>query len=311
MILNDEIRKRIDNIIADRVHGASWLAKEAVQTLGLLAEKSKATGVEGFLRDLKDVGRELIKARPSMASIANSVGHVVYATVERAHRKDIDLNSLKSFAACKVVEAVDYQVRAIASIAETASELIKRKATVMTYSYSSTVLKTLERCKDREIKVIVTESRPLYEGRRTAEELSGFGIPVTLVVDAAVGHHMSEVEIALVGADTVTSDGSVVNKIGTKMVALAAKAEEVPFYAACETQKFEARAEFGRKIVVEEGSPMEVFDLEGFPNIEVRNFYFDTTPPDLVTGIVTEEGIFKPSQIANYSKRFRKYLTWR
>jgi methylthioribose-1-phosphate isomerase len=162
------------------------------------------------------------------------------------------------------------------------------------------------------VHVWVDETRPRNQGLLTAWELAGHGVPHTLVTDNAGGHLMQrgQVDLVLVGADRVTRRGDVCNKIGTYLKALAARANDVPFYACVPTPTIDWGIEDAmREIPIEERAEDEVrivrgLDAEGrFAEVviapratPVANPAFDVTPADLVTGIITEMGIARASE---------------
>jgi methylthioribose-1-phosphate isomerase len=152
----------------------------------------------------------------------------------------------------------------------------------------------------KRVSVIATETRPRLQGAKlTVYELLRDGIPVTLVVDGAVGYVMRRgmIQAAIVGADRITAD-SVANKIGTYQVALAAQANNVPFYVAAPTSTFDLKE---RIIKIEERDPKEVTHIGGkrIPprGVAVFNPAFDITPVKLVTGFITEKGVLKPEEL--------------
>jgi translation initiation factor eIF-2B subunit delta len=140
---------------------------------------------------------------------------------------------------------------------------------------------------------VCTESRPLYEGRKVAEALIEAGIHTTLVTDASVSHVVSQVDLVMVGADSVSSDG-LVNKMGTCGVALAARAHGVPFYALCGSEKL--LPEGSPYFEVQARDPEEVWP--GSPQaVEVLNYYFEVTPLEYLSGLVTEKGLITPGEL--------------
>lgn len=150
-------------------------------------------------------------------------------------------------------------------------------------------------------RVFATETRPLLQGARlTAWELSQEGIPVTLVVDGAVGYLMAKglVEAVVVGADRITSRGDVANKIGTYTLAVLAKRHGIPFFVAAPLSTFDLSLEEGNSIPIEERDPSEVLafrDQRTAPErVEALNPAFDVTPAELISAIVTEKGILWP-----------------
>ena len=150
----------------------------------------------------------------------------------------------------------------------------------------------------KRIQVIATETRPVLQGARlTVWELLKDGVPVTLITDNMVGYVMSKglVDKVIVGADRVLLSGHVINKIGTYTIAVLAKYHNVPFYVAAPTSTIDPRSELN-DVVIEERDPDEVRRVLGkllitVEDVPVLNPAFDITPPDLITGIITEQGI--------------------
>lgn len=150
----------------------------------------------------------------------------------------------------------------------------------------------------KNISVIAGETRPFLQGARlTAWELQRDNIPITLITDNMAGFLMKRGEIdgVIVGADRVTANGDVVNKIGTYILAVLAKQHGLPFYVACPISTLDPATATGNEVQIEERSPAEV---TGFGNsqwapagIKVRNPAFDITPAGLVSALITEKGI--------------------
>jgi translation initiation factor eIF-2B subunit delta len=194
--------------------------------------------------------------------------------------------------------AVSDTIEAISSAPE-GMALSARKVvphgTVMTYSYSSTVIELLTRLKPK--RVIISEARPTGEGLRVARELVRAGISMTLITEAQMGLFVNETDAVMVGADTVLPEGDFINKIGTKLLALAAKDADVPFYSATETLKVAAPSE-PIPFAPEEGKASEVCADNW---LEVRNVYYEVTPAYLVTSYITEHGVLDPAEVQTYS----------
>jgi len=149
----------------------------------------------------------------------------------------------------------------------------------------------------KRFEVFVTETRPRFQGHITAAELKRVGIPVTLILDDAVRYFMQEVDKVIVGADAITANGALVNKIGTSMVALAAHETKVKVYAAAETYKFSPETMIGELVKIEERDSNEIIsqnELERIGSIKVRNPSCDVTPPEFLDLIITEWGIIPP-----------------
>ena len=174
----------------------------------------------------------------------------------------------------------------------------------MTHSYSSTVVEVLKQAftKHKNIEVITTRSGTGGTGERVAQELGLYGIPVTFIDDAAVGLYISTVNKVMVGADRICADGKVVNGIGTYQLALVAERVSIPFYVVCETLKFDPRVRSG-EVDLEEKETWEVVKPGKLPpKVRVKNPYFDITPLELVTGIVTENGLLTSEEVISYIK---------
>jgi translation initiation factor 2B subunit (eIF-2B alpha/beta/delta family) len=202
----------VDRIANDEVHGASWLAKEAVEAISEAVELGK---------DPVELGRELVQARPAMGAIAGALGRVLVSgrtpeqVIEEAHA---------------LVEARERASKAIAVLL-----VPYLKGVVLTHSASSTVREALEHTPPD--RVVCTTSEPVGEGRGLADDLRSAGLTVELVDDSDAEHAVGTVNLVLVGADTVYRDGSLVNKIGTSGIAKAAKKAGVPVVVACEVIK--------------------------------------------------------------------------
>ena len=157
----------------------------------------------------------------------------------------------------------------------------------------------------KAIHVLADETRPVLQGARlTAWELQRDGIPVEVIADNMAGSLMArgEIKAAIVGADRIARNGDVANKIGTFTVAVLCKHHAIPFYVAAPWTTIDRSIATGADIPIEERNPAEVREHGGrelMPKgVGVRNPAFDVTPAELITAIITERGVFKPSDIA-------------
>ncbi len=170
----------------------------------------------------------------------------------------------------------------------------------MTHSYSSTVVAVLKEAftKHRDIEVITTRSGPGRTGEKTARELGLCGIPLTFIDDTAMGLYLATVNKVMVGADRVCADGKVINGIGTYQLALASEKADIPFYVLCDTFKFDPRLK-GEEVDLEEKEPSELVKPAKLPpEVKIKNPYFDITPLELVTAVVTENGLLAPKNLS-------------
>jgi methylthioribose-1-phosphate isomerase len=157
----------------------------------------------------------------------------------------------------------------------------------------------------KKIRVLADETRPVLQGARlTAWELMQDGIPVTLITDNMAGTLMKQglIHLCIVGADRIAANGDVANKIGTYSVAVLAKAHGIPFYVAAPHSTIDLATPSGELIPIEQRNAREVTSLFGSnvapAGVDVLNPAFDVTPAALITAIITERGVFKPSELA-------------
>ncbi len=289
----------IESIRTDSVHGADWLSNAAISVIATASLKEPATSVDDLHEKLWRYAIELAGSRPSMAPLVNKLG-VLFSRLDGID----DLREYRARATeiCGLV--VDESTRSKTRLVEHLKTVVDGVETVFTYSNSATVVQAIRELDIR--KIIVTESRPQNEGLSLAEELSAEGRDVLLGVDAAVHMYINAADVVLVGADSVQQDGGVINKVGTRMLAHAAKENGVPFYVLCDTMKFNVLNYLGQPIELEEKTPDEV--AEPRENLRVRNIYFEVTPPELITAVITEEGLMEPLDIRRKMEELRKVV---
>ncbi|MBS7642105.1 ribose 1,5-bisphosphate isomerase [Candidatus Bathyarchaeota archaeon] len=291
----EEIAKAIEEM---RIRGATPIARAAAEALIIEAEESRASTPDEFIKEMDGAARRLLSTRPTAVSLPNAVRFIMFRVLS-AYRRGAGLEDLRKIsieAGREFLRRVDEAKKVIAKIG---SKRIVDGDIILTHCNSSAVIAILTEAKrqGKDIKVIATETRPKFQGRLTAMQLAEAGIPVTLIVDSAARFFMKKVDKVFVGADAVASNGAVVNKIGTSMIALAAKEARVRVFVAAETYKFSPETIIGELIKIEERSPDEVVSkefLERYPLVSVRNPSFDVTPPDYIDLIITEKGIIPP-----------------
>lgn len=151
----------------------------------------------------------------------------------------------------------------------------------------------------KNVHVYLDETRPRFQGLSlSAFEMKSFNVPYTVIVDGASGFVMKrkKVDLCVVGCDRVCANGDTANKIGTYNLAIAAKAHNIPFYVACPISSIDLNCESGDSIEIEERNAKEITEsfgqLIGPEGANVFNPAFDITPSELITGFITEKGIF-------------------
>ena len=272
-------------LLNDRSCGAAELARRALQMITEYACDTHAANGAELIERVEKMGERLAGLRTNMAPIRNLIERW------RATLKGAPLDNLESTRAYAVGMASELRqksLKAAGDIARHARRAIGANRMVLTHSISSTVVEVMRAMKEDGVTAVVTEARPLLEGLRMAELLTREGIPTTLITDAQMGLYAGKVDCVLVGADSVLADGTLINKAGTYLMALAAREAGLPFYVACETFKLDARGL--EDLELEEGDPAEL-GAQGVAGLTVRNLYFEPTPPRLITGWITELGV--------------------
>jgi translation initiation factor 2B subunit (eIF-2B alpha/beta/delta family) len=277
----DDLTQRIARIRDDREHGSRWLVRQTMMLLRDLASEDAFSPDERLSRT-RQAGHELARARPAMAALAGAVGRILAASDDAA--------GLAS-AAEQLLHEYD---QAIARITDFARPLLR--GTIMTHSLSGTVLEVLRACIPPIEQMIILEGRPLYEGRTVANSLSAQAVALTLITDAQADIFLPTCQALVVGADSILADGSILNKAGTALLARAARAHGIPFYVLGETLKIAPHGWSGDLTLLEEHPGREVWP-QAPSNVAVRNFYFDHTPAELITQIITEQGPLNQEQI--------------
>jgi ribose 1,5-bisphosphate isomerase len=284
-----------------KVQGARNVAIAALKAVEGTAKESKSKTKNSFLVELSEVKAVLFASRATEPLMRNAIRYVIQAVASSNKTAVPELVDLVSQVTSQFLEHLEISKAKIASIG---SKRISNHSRVLTHCHSSTVMNMLKKAKQegKTFEVVCTESRPVFQGRLTAKEILDAGIKTTMIVDSAVRYFMNEVDFVVVGADAITSEGNIINKIGTSMVALAAKEARTPFYVATELLKFDPVTVLGSYERIEERSPEEVWDspLHG---LIIRNPAFDVTRRDFIHGIICEEGIIPPQAISELMNR--------
>lgn len=287
----DELIQEIKN---DKSSGASELMIKAIKCLTSFSETFDSENTQKYYEDMLFIGKQLIESQPSMAPLFNSVNKVLLM-VENDLKKGISVKELKRATKSASDDLLAHSRNALIKIKKQVAEFIEDKSKILTHSYSSTVIESLlfTHREGRDMEVIVTESRPLFEGRRTAKILAENGIKVVLIADMASFHFLNDVNMILSGTDCICHNG-IINKIGTKGLAVASSHYDIPFYFLSEKSKF-LPSKYMDEPLIEEKEKREILEEAG--NIEVRNIYFDITPHRFYKGIITEDGVLSGNQV--------------
>jgi translation initiation factor 2B subunit (eIF-2B alpha/beta/delta family) len=281
-----EFKTRCADLCTNRTDGASVLARQALEILQQSAATLDGVDVQEFCTIMEERCTALTRVRPSMAVVATQVERW-RTELERVCAAGKDAGRVRHCMAEYAAQMIQASLLACDAAAEHMASVVKPRQTIITLSSSSTLNATFARL-PQSVHFIIAESRPLNEGVDVAQHLLERGYAVTLITEAQVGLFVERADIALIGADTVFADGSVVNKAGSYLLALAAKAAGVPLYSCHESFK-ECPLEWN-EFEIEAMDVAELGHTE-IPASAQRNLYFDCTPPYLIHARVTEHGV--------------------
>ncbi len=271
----------------------------------------EALNKENFIEETKKTAQYINSSRPTAVNLAWAINEQLKVLEENKDKIPSDIVKLLIENAIKL-EDEDIEINK--KIGDYGAEIIPQGATILTHCNAGglatvgygTALGVVRSAwaKDKTIKVFADETRPRQQGARlTTYELTRDGIDTTLITDGMGAYFMNKkmIDVVVVGADRIALNGDSANKIGTYMVAIAAKYHNIPFYIAAPKSTIDPSIKTGEEIVIELRNKEEVTIINDKPictdKVNVINPSFDVTPNDLIAGIITEYGIFKPNEI--------------
>ena len=296
-----------------KVRGAPAIGVTAALGVALGAQSVSATDYASFAQAVRVVCDQLAATRPTAVNL--------FWAIERMKRRleslsDQPVSLIKPALVAEAQAILDEDVVLCKNMGRYGAQLIHDGQTVLTHCNAGslatagygTALGVIRAAweQGKKIQVIADETRPVLQGARlTAWELMQDHIPVTLITDNMAGTLMRQgkIHLCIVGADRIAANGDVANKIGTYSVAVLANAHKIPFYVAAPYSTIDLKTASGMEIPIEQRNPAEVTTIHGShpvapEGVAVYNPAFDVTPADLITGIITERGVFKPGELA-------------
>jgi ribose 1,5-bisphosphate isomerase len=283
------------------IQGARNVAIAAIKAIQGLASRSEAPTKKDFIRELTKAKDALFASRATEPLMRNAI-RLVINRVDKSEEKNVKrLVEIVSLASEQFLGDLESSRKRIAEIG---AKRIRSNSVVLTHCHSSTVTNLLKRAQyeGKVFEVICTETRPVFQGQVTAKEMLDLGLKTTFIVDSASRFFMNDVDLVLVGADAITSEGNVINKIGTSMVALVAQESRTPFYVVSELLKFDPATVSGDYEKIEERSPNEIWK-NAPEGLIIRNPAFDITRRDFIHGIICEDGMISPHSITEVMHR--------
>ena len=298
------------------VRGAPAIGVSGAFGLALAALQSDAKEKNQLIQDLEKAKKILFETRPTAINLSWGLEKIM-----KIAEQGKTVSEIRDTVIVKAKEMAEEDININKQMGKNGAELFQDNDTIMTHCNAGalatvaygTALGVIRATNEsgKNIKVIATETRPVQQGSRlTAFELKHDGIDVSLIPDTAVGYTMANdlVNGVVVGADRILQTGHVFNKIGTYQVATMAKRHNNPFYVAAPLSTFDLENK-PEDVIIEHRKPSEVTgigDKKTAPDgINVINPAFDMTPPELISGIITENGIAKPPYEESIRKLFK------
>jgi ribose 1,5-bisphosphate isomerase len=288
----------LDRIRSKEFRGPTRVTQAALKALSEASQASGSRSPKEFLEEQTAFGDLLIKTRPTAVLLANGVRLVIEA-IRKGADQGLDVRELQGIVS-KTVDSFLAQIReSVDQIGEIGSRRIRSGDTVLCYGYSTSVLSVVAKAQEqgKNVKVVVCEARPELEGRLMAKEFLRLNVPTTMIIDSAVSHFMKDVDRVLTGADAVSANGAVINKIGTSTIAAIAHYSRVNVFVAASVYKFSPETILGELVEIEELDPSLVIPgdmISEFKGMQIRNPAFDVTPPEHIDLIITERGVIPP-----------------
>jgi ribose 1,5-bisphosphate isomerase len=295
-IMLEETLKDIKEL---KIQGAENVAKAAVNAISEILETS-IFDQKKIYQDLVIARQKLEAARSTEPCLRNAMTLLFIGVNENNVKEEMRKNILK---------AKDHFITTNSLIAEFGSRKIKEGMVVFTHCHSSAVIDILKEAKRKKINFSVknTETRPLYQGRKTASELSAEGIQVEHFIDSAGRLAVKKSDIMLIGADALTSEGYVINKIGSELFAETAHTKGVPVYICTDSWKFDVNSIFGYDEAIEKRHAEEIWK-DSPKGVRISNYAFESINPELITGIISELGVYNVETFIGEIKRNYPWL---
>lgn len=290
-----------------KVRGAPAIGVAAAYGIALAALSYPGTDKSGLIEYLENARLILASTRPTAVNL--------FWALDRMKNiweinKDLDAAELKGILQKEAafIDEEDFSMNK--AMGKHGNELIPQQAVILTHCNAGalatagygTALGVIRAAHDagKNVHVFADETRPLLQGARlTTWELMEDGIPVTLITDSMAAYLMQQdkIDLVIVGADRITAQGDVANKIGTYGLAVMAHYHGIPFYVAAPRSTIDLSIEFGHEIHIEEREPEEVRRVGNVllapAEVPVYNPAFDVTPAKLISAIITEAGVVR------------------
>jgi methylthioribose-1-phosphate isomerase len=288
------------------IRGAPAIGVAAAFGIALFAVQCKSK--DTLIADFDNICKEFAESRPTAVNLFWAIDEMkkIFDKI-----KNLPIFEIQEKLFEKSMEIFENDIETNRQIGKFGNEIIKNNSNILTHCNAGalatagygTALGVIRAAhySGKNIHVFADETRPFLQGARlTAWELQKENIPCTLICDNMAGYLMNQgrVDVVVVGADRIASNGDTANKIGTYSISVLAKENNIPFYIAAPISTFDFNIDNGEQIPIEERDKREVTHINlqqiAPDNINVFNPAFDVTPNENITGFITEKGILKP-----------------
>jgi methylthioribose-1-phosphate isomerase len=290
------------------IRGAPAIGVAAAMGLALGARSIETNQYKAFHVKFLAMARDMELARPTAVNLRWAVERMKEMVGEMRGRS---VDEIKEALRRESQDILERDVEINHKIGENGCTLVPDRATILTHCNAGalatggygTALGVIRAAHEagKVIHVMVDETRPLLQGMRlTAFELMEEKIPATVIVDSAAGCLMrkGKIDLVIIGADRIAANGDIANKVGSYQLAVLAKENRIPFFAAAPTSTFDLSLKKGDQIPIEERDPEEVVTLDGHrigpEGVNALNPAFDITPAKYISAIITEKGVLRP-----------------
>ena len=292
--------KEVAKAIKDMVTQSAGPYTAAGMGMALAAYEARDLKGEDLLNFLEDAAETISTARPTTST---RLKKVTRGSIEAAKKAMESGDDVVEALFQESINSLNRRYSAMNEVAKYLCDLIPDGGKVLTQCFAETIIGTMTRTlkeQGKDVKFYCTETRPYYQGARlTATCISQMGFDTTVITDNMVAYTMENIGIDLFtsASDTITLDGHVANKVGTHQIALVAREFKVPFYV---TGMPDGEKKTKGDIVIELRDPSLVLGDHTARGVKAIYPSFDITPPELITGFVTDKGLYKPSDLKKY-----------
>ena len=291
-----DFKEIIKDIKSVKIQGAENIAKASMKALMNHFSGKKIKTSEAFFKKFNAACSKLESARPTEPLLRNSI-NFVKITIGKSGTPEELVSKL--FSACR--QTLYHYETTEEEIFEIGANKIKSGMKIFTHCHSSSVVGVLLKAKEqgKKFEVYNTETRPLFQGRKTVKDMVKAKIPIKHFVDSGANIALKECDLMLIGSDAITSSGHVINKIGSEMFAMVAEKHNVPVYVCADSWKFDPKTVYGADEPIEKRHPKEIWDKAPKKGVTIENMAFERVEPPLIKAVISEFGDVVPEELVH------------